>query len=171
MLSTHLRHRELCRVRNLTWRRHRRVRRFATAQLPGQITDHPPMHLRPVHSDPVRPLDYSAPRRTARTVSKRSSTMTRQPVPIPGLPESRCRGDVEFSVIEPTTCRRSPGGRPSRISRRRTCREARCREEFLVLRQGPPLRVSSLRCGPLRGGMTFASAVRPHRVRMYALSV
>jgi hypothetical protein len=57
MLSTHLRHREL-RVRNLTWRRHRRVRRFATAQLPGQIPDHPSMHRRPVHSDPGGHLDH-----------------------------------------------------------------------------------------------------------------
>ena len=58
MLSTHLHHRELSCVRNLTWRRHRRVRRFATPQLPGQIPDNPPMHRRPVHPDPGGHLDH-----------------------------------------------------------------------------------------------------------------
>jgi hypothetical protein len=89
MLSTHLRHRELYRVRNLRWRRHRRVRRFVTAQLPGQIPDHPPMHRRPVHSDPGGHLDHlraaqNRPNRVQTLLNYDKTTNAN-----PGLPESR----------------------------------------------------------------------------------
>jgi hypothetical protein len=94
MLSTHLRHRELYRVR-LTWRRHWRVRRFAIAQLPGQMPDHPPMHRRPVHSDPGGHLDHL---RAAQNRPNRVQTLLNYDKTTganPGLPESRRRGDVD----------------------------------------------------------------------------
>jgi hypothetical protein len=73
MLSTHLRHRELYRVRNLTWRRPRRVRRFATAQLPGQGDGGVGQGLVviPVASSPQAVASATAPRQGPRCAALR----------------------------------------------------------------------------------------------------